>query len=314
MKPYIKSLAAHPVLIATAAWLVLDGITVAVQVYQGYDFRSLLVPFGALQVAVASVVGAGVGTQISRLVMPRRRSLGKRIISAVASLVLAIIAAFVVGAGVAHLVAPGQHSDLGGFFAAVIAVAVAGPTGLVFGFTGGVFKKQIPTNSDSPPSTPSEGCTQDSLAGEHPAHIMKQSIGVASPVLIATAAWLVLYAIGVAARLYEGEQIGSMPFEALLVVVGSVAGAGVGRLVSRGVMRQRRSLGWRILSAGVSLVLAWVLARIADCVAGLVGTNGEDAVGMALCVAWPMSLVFGFTGGALKKQIAAKSDSRPSTS
>jgi hypothetical protein len=256
------------VLIATVAWLVWDGITLAVKVHQGV--QNMAVPLDLVLVAVASVVGAGVGTQISPLVMPGRRSLGKRLISAVVSLVLAVIAAFVVGAGVAHLMHPGMHSDLGGFMAAVTAVAVAGPTGLVFGFTGGVFKKQIPTNSDSRPSTPSEGCTQDALVGEHPARNMKQSIGVASPVLIATAAWLVLYAIGVAERLYEGEQIRGMPFEAPMVVVGCLVGVGVGRLVSRGVMWHRRSLGWRILSAGVSLVLAWFLAGIADCVLRMV--------------------------------------------
>ena len=147
MKPYIKSPATFPVLIATAAWLVLDGISVAVEVSQGADFRTLHVPFEAVLVAVASVVGAGVGTHVSRRVMPGRRSLGKRLISAVVSLVLAIIAAIVVGAGLAQLMAPGQHNDLPGFIAACIAVCVAGPTGLVFGFTGGAFKKQPPINA-----------------------------------------------------------------------------------------------------------------------------------------------------------------------
>ena len=152
MKLYIKSPATFPVLIATAAWLVLDGISVAVEVSQGCDFRTLHVLVEAVLVAVASVVGAGVGTQISRWVMPGRRSLGKRLISAVVSLVLASIAAIVVCAVLAQLMAPGQHNDLPGFIAACIAVCVAGPTGLVFGFTGGTFKKQIPINDsdDSP--------------------------------------------------------------------------------------------------------------------------------------------------------------------
>jgi hypothetical protein len=58
---------------------------------------------------------------------------------------------------------PGSHNDLGGFIAACIAVCVAGPTGLVFGFTGGTFKKQMPVARGVPPSNPSEDRTGDSL-------------------------------------------------------------------------------------------------------------------------------------------------------
>jgi hypothetical protein len=97
-------------------------------------------------VAVASVVGAGVGTQISRRVMPGRRLLGKRLISSLVSLVLASLVAIVVCTVLANLMTLGCHNDLPGFIAVCIAVCVAGPTGLVFGATGGTFKKQIPIN------------------------------------------------------------------------------------------------------------------------------------------------------------------------
>jgi len=162
MKPCIRFLAAHPVLTATAAWLglygILYGIIVAVQVYQGYELRGLEVPSTAPLVVVASVVGAGVGTLISRGVMRRRKSLGQRIISAALSLPLAIIAAFVVGLLVIMVeetvAPPAEPSDRGGSMALGIAVCVGGPTGLVFGFTGGALKKQIAARSDSRPLTP----------------------------------------------------------------------------------------------------------------------------------------------------------------
>jgi hypothetical protein len=124
-------------------------------------FKELLSRLSAaLLVVVASVVGAGVGTLISRGVMRRRKSLGQRIISAVLSLPLAIIAAFVVGLLVvmveATVAPPAEPSDVGGSLALGIAVCVGGPTALVFGFTGGALKKQTPINASDDSREPGQ--------------------------------------------------------------------------------------------------------------------------------------------------------------
>ncbi len=126
--------------VATAAWLFLYGIWVAVLVCQGYE--ELGVPFTAGQVAVASVVGASVGTLISRSVMQRRRSLGQRISAAVLSLLLAIVADLLAGIGVMFVTR--VSGCAAGDILLGLAVPVAGLTGLIFGFSGGAFKKQIP--------------------------------------------------------------------------------------------------------------------------------------------------------------------------
>ena len=147
MKQCIKSGAAHPVLTATAAWLVLWAIMVAVQVYHGYEFRGLEVPFTSLQIVAASVVGAGVGTLISRRVMRRRQSLMRRILSAVVSLVLATIADFV--AGIVVMFVTRVSGCAAGDILLGLAIPVAGLTGSVFGFSGGASEKRIPAKSGS---------------------------------------------------------------------------------------------------------------------------------------------------------------------
>ena len=121
-------------------------------------FKKLLSRLSAAPlVVVASIVGAGVGTLISRGVMRRQKSLGQRIIPAALSLPLAIIAAFVVGLLVVMVeetvAPPAEPSDVGGSRALGIAVCVGGPTGLVFGFTGRALNRQIAAKSASRPST-----------------------------------------------------------------------------------------------------------------------------------------------------------------
>jgi hypothetical protein len=161
---YFRISSLVPGLLATAAWLLLYGITTAVEAYEGVQNMEVL--FSVVGVVVSSVAGASVGSLLFRNLMRHGTSLGRRLVSAVASSVLAIIAAFVVGATVAHFMDPDLHNDLGCFIAACIAVCVAGPTGLVFGFTGGTFKKQIPVARGFPPSKPSEDRTGHSLAGD----------------------------------------------------------------------------------------------------------------------------------------------------